>query len=312
MYTLVTKLKELTGQEISQRDADVLVDKFSEKALLLQNGNLTKAIAQKLIMQIKNYVRTSTNLKIDSHGYRFNGLLSGVLGQASTIICSAFNGTTVYCAKLGSAATITREVNVAKIIKASGESPFLMPIITDFPIDAERHCMISPLYAMPLSTLVALHPKGIRDPIIIKNILTSMLQALKCFEKAKYCHADIKPANIMACTHGHDGGLVLIDYGSAVPYGEMIQAYTAAYALDVAPEGSLQFDLTCLASTIFQVLLGSLPQPKGVNLVNDLREAFLYGFEEEGSPKLYFPQKQALVWLLEDGATVDGVISRIQ
>jgi len=304
LFTPVRKLQEITGVTLSDKQAEVLVDKYSSQAVLLQNGNLPKSVADKLVMQIQNTIRTTTNLRIDSHGFRFNGILSGALGQASNCICTAFKGSTVYCAKIGKAATIQREVKVASDVKTTLTSPTsLMPIIDDFPIDKERHCMISPLYGMPLSTLVALHPQGIKDPSLIKNILSSLLEAIKCFQTAGYCHGDIKPANIMTCTFGYDGRVVLIDYGSAVLYGEMILSYTAPYTLDVEAEGSLHFDFTCLASTIYQVCMGSLPNADNLFSVAELREVFLDGD---------FPQKKALLLLLESDATVDGVISKLE
>lgn len=71
----------------------------------------------------------------------------------------------------------------------------------------------------------------------------------KCRGGLVWRSLDIKPANIVLGPR-----VVLADAGSVVDMGEPIthQDLTPQYAMDLSMQATSQYDLTCLASTLFQ------------------------------------------------------------
>jgi hypothetical protein len=54
--------------------------------------------------------------------------------------------------------------------------------------------------------------------------------------------------------------IVTIDFGSTVQYGEPLLATSPMFALDCPKEGSLHYDLTCLATSILFLLGNTLDE----------------------------------------------------
>ena len=48
--------------------------------------------------------------------------------------------------------------------------------------------------------------------------------------------------------------VVMIDFGSSVRYGQSITELSFPFGLDCAPEGSLEYDMTCLAVSIVHTM----------------------------------------------------------
>lgn len=67
---------------------------------------------------------------------------------------------------------------------------------------------------------------------------------------------DIKPDNLM---YSHDGKVILIDLDGMAPYGQPLPYTTAEYGLDLESKGSLEYDLTCLAATLFKLAASTNP-----------------------------------------------------
>ena len=68
----------------------------------------------------------------------------------------------------------------------------------------------------------------------------------------------------------HDNVVVTIDFGSCCAYGVSVDGTTPMYTLDCPVTGSLEFDLTCLASSLGHLVLFSLEQ---INTRDDLRKS---------------------------------------
>ena len=113
--------------------------------------------------------------------------------------------------------------------------------------------MITPFYPLPIS-----HAQ-VRSETIV-NVALCGLATIQAFFNKSLCHGDIKPSNMMF--QASSGVVVTIDYGSCVSYGKTLAEISHEYGLDCSLQGSLQYDLTCLATSILQL--------KGVQLA-DLR-----------------------------------------
>eukprot|EP00727_Mastigamoeba_balamuthi_P014104 m51a1_g9316 hypothetical protein (354) ;mRNA; f:119058-120119 len=100
------------------------------------------------------------------------------------------------------------------------------------------------------------------------GIAVCVLASLEALHSVGYSHGDIKPCNIALAP---DSIAVLIDYGSARRFGKPLRSFTPGYGLDVEPRASIQYDCTCLATTVFQVATRLFPQC--VSTVSCLRGA---------------------------------------
>jgi serine/threonine protein kinase len=80
-------------------------------------------------------------------------------------------------------------------------------------------------------------------------------------------NGDLKPGIMML--DGNTGTVVTIDFGSCAENGLPIRSLTQVYSLDSVCEGSQAFDLCCLATSIAQMALGSLPVEESVTCGND-------------------------------------------
>jgi len=116
-----------------------------------------------------------------------------------------------------------------------------MPVVALIEVDEGRKSMLSPYYPLSLANVSV-------QPSAIVNAALCGLCTIRAFNVKNMCHGDIKPANMMLTAHGRN--VVTIDFGSAVPYGESLVSTTPLFGLDCPSEGSLRYDLTCLATSI--------------------------------------------------------------
>lgn len=54
-----------------------------------------------------------------------------------------------------------------------------------------------------------------------------------------------------------DGLVTLIDLDGVAPYGKRLPYFTPKYGLDAEPVASLEYDLTCLAATLYHLAAGT-------------------------------------------------------
>ena len=126
--------------------------------------------------------------------------------------------------------------------------PTVMQAIDSVQIDSEQMAMITPCHPLDASALDLRNSQETAT-----NVAMCGLASVKAFSDKKMCHADIKPSNVML--EGAKGKtVVMIDFGSSVPHGETITELSFAFGLDCSPEGSLKYDMTCLAVSIVHTM----------------------------------------------------------
>jgi hypothetical protein len=247
----VSALEAFAGRELDSAEKSCLIAQFSSQAILLGQGQFRKSDATRLLMRIKAAVKSSTKLKMKGD-YLFDGLVPGAYGQGSTVVQYVVRGSELFCAKVGPKALIGREAAVARKVADKQSCPTVIPLIDSIDIKGDRLALIMPFYPLPLSQFAFGKPAE----VAVVNVALCGIATIKAFSGELMCHGDIKPANMM---FGQTGAtVVFIDFGSSVPYGDSILATTPQYPLDCPAEGSLQFDLTCLASSVFHVKRGSM------------------------------------------------------
>jgi hypothetical protein len=240
--------KKAKGSDLNDADIDFLYDSFATEMNAIRtnaNPRERKRMAGHLWIKASIRIRTQTKLLVRDH-YLFDGAIPGAFVNRGTEVQFVLQGTNVYCAKVMSeSSSIEREFNVAQRVHKIQSCPTVMQVIETLRLPRDRVAMITPYYALPLSSVSngLLHEEG------CINVALCGLATIKAFSVVETCHGDIKPGNMMLT--GYDNRVVMIDFGSAVKYGETITATTPGFALDAPIQGSLSFDLTCLASSIF-------------------------------------------------------------
>jgi serine/threonine protein kinase len=93
------------------------------------------------------------------------------------------------------------------------------------------------------------------------NVALCGLATIKAFHRQGVCHGDIKPGNMML-TARRDNSVITIDFGSCVEYGESLVSATPGFGRECPQEGSLKYDLTCLASSLYMIGTGDSLLPE--------------------------------------------------
>ena len=154
-------------------------------------------------------------------------------------------------AKVGSAEDIGKEVNVAK--RFPDRKPFLMEVLEVISISEKendtRIAMITPLYAAPLHDFT-----GRRCLELFVRVAVCTLLSIREFNRIGFCHGDIKPRNLMV--NNNSKFVTMIDFGESSRYGTEIMKDSAMYPMDCVRTASLRYDLTCLASTLWELWQG--------------------------------------------------------
>lgn len=245
-------LESLTLQTLEPSEEHCLLKDFAPQALLLERHQFKQRDAMSLLRQIRNMVKSSTKKASFLEGsVLFGGLIPLAHGQADTVLQYCLRSGVVCCAKIGQPSVIQKEVDVSQLV--SKGCPTIMPLLEVVELDRERLAMISPFYPLPVSQFL-----GVEIPEeILVNVALCGLASVKAFSRRGMCHGDIKPSNMMF--GAHDNVIITIDFGSSSSYGDehALNASTAVYCLDSLPN-SLDFDLTCLASSIRSLSFPSL------------------------------------------------------
>lgn len=224
------------------------------------------------LREIRTMVKSRTRLNLASTGVYVNGRIPGAFGQPQTIIQYAHVHGLPCCAKVGPRRVIERERNVyghlfpdrippiapdeSVRMSASNCFPTVVPVLAMILIPAgsdegvDRAILLTPLYTLSASLFV---PGQVSKPVLF-NFAMCVLSAIRAFNARSYCHCDLKPANIMLASERRE--FVVIDLGSATPYGQPMGATTAMWAADAPEYPSLEYDLSCLG-TMLAYFLGA-------------------------------------------------------
>ena len=241
------KIEEVIKRDLTPSEKDCFQNDFGDKLSQIAQGFMTNANIQRLHFKVASKVKTKTATRLKGK-YHFDGLIPGASGQGNSTLQFAVHGTSLCCAKISKPSRILPEITVGTQLMEDQICPTVMPVIDSVQIDSERMAMITPYYPLDVSAL------DLRNSLeTATNVAMCGLASVKAFSTKRICHADIKPSNMML--EGARGKtVVMIDFGSSVPYGESITELSFAFGLDCSPEGSLEYDLTCLAVSIVQTM----------------------------------------------------------
>lgn len=240
-------IEEVIRRELTPSEKDCFQNDFGDKLAQIAQGFMSPVNIQRLHFKVANKIKTKTKTRVQGK-YHFDGFIPGASGQGNSTLQFAVHGTSLCCAKISKPSIIMPEIAIAGKITENQVCPTVMQVIDCIQIDNERMAMITPYYPLDVSALDLQN-----SPETAINVALCGLASIKAFSCKKICHGDIKPSNMML--EGARGNLVvLIDFGSSVPYGESINELSIAFGLDCPPEGSLDYDLTCLAVSIVHTM----------------------------------------------------------
>jgi len=241
------KIEKVIKRDLTPSEKDCFQNDFGDKLIQIAQGFMTSANIQRLHFKVANKIKTRTATRVQAK-YHFDGLIPGGSGQGNSTLQFAVHGTSLCCAKISKPSRILPEISVGSRLMEGQVCPTVMPVIDYLQIDSERMAMITPYYPLDVSAL------DLRNsPETATNVAMCGLASVKAFSCKQLCHADIKPSNMML--EGARGKtVVMIDFGSSVPYGESITELSLAFGLDCPTVGSLKYDLTCLAVSIVHTM----------------------------------------------------------
>lgn len=260
----------LTESEIEYAliNYDKIIDNIMSKA----DSRERLRLARRLWILLSVRIKTQTRLAVKDQ-YLFDGPVPGAFGNLGTEVQFVVRGSSLYCAKimLADNGALQRERDTAVQVHTNRTCPTVMPVLdlVSLPGEPKRVALITPYYPLPLSPLATgnLHEEG------CINVALCGIGTVKAFHSIGLCHGDIKPGNMML-TAGNDNLVVTIDFGSAVKYGESIASVTPRFGMDCPHEGSIVYDLTCLASSIYMLCTGEALPRTSQELVGTLDAEF--------------------------------------
>jgi hypothetical protein len=245
---------------------DIREDIQSKKAPAQLTGRIMMALAAALSSTTCYFTANGSDLIID-------GTVS--TGRGATSVHYALYDRSVYCAKVGPEITLKSEWTVWSTLKSRfADVPTITPIIANAALFKDRCALVLPLYSMTLSDAVLSFPAEDSQATVRMRgdlacgVAFSVLSAIMCFSLSGLAHCDIKPKNIMFTTGSQV--LTVIDYGSAMKAStdSLLWEYTPSVGLDAVTCPCAEYDLTCLAFTLFFVL----GYPREVSVFNLSRE----------------------------------------
>jgi serine/threonine protein kinase len=170
-------------------------------------------------------------------------------------------------AKIGSSDDIEREVSTAK--RFSGRKPCLMEVLGVIPMSMDdnntRLAMITPLYSAVLHDFT-----GRKCLELFVRVTVCTFLSIREFNRIGFCHGDIKPKNLMV--NSNSKFVTMIDFGESSRYGTDMMKDSMWYPLDCVRTASLHYDLTCLASTLWELWQGRGQQEEDVTTRAELRK----------------------------------------
>ena len=215
--------------------------------------------ADRLWIRICVRVKTQTRLAVREQ-YLLDAPVPGTFLNDGTEVQFAVRGSSLFCAKImRDNGNLQREYDMATRIHGTQTCPTVMPVLDWIHLPGEqprRVAMITPYYPISLSRFATgnLQEEG------CVNVALCGLATIKAFHRQGVCHGDIKPGNMML-TAKRDNIVVTIDFGSCVEYGESLVSLTPGFGMECPQKGSLKYDLTCLASSLYVIGTGeTLPE----------------------------------------------------
>ena len=254
-------LEEAKGGPLTDSEIDYALanhSRYIDEILGKTDQQERSRLVSRLWIRLSVRIKTQTRLAVRGQ-YHFDGPVPGAFGRAGTEVQFAVRGSSLFCAKtMLETGDLQREHMIATRIHSNQTCPTVMPVLDmiDLPGEPRRIAMVTPYYPIPLAALANgnLHEEG------CVNVALCGLATIKAFHRKGICHGDIKPGNMML-TARSDNLIVTIDFGSAVEYGESLMSATPQFGLNCPLEGSLKYDLTCLASSLYVICTGEkLPE----------------------------------------------------
>lgn len=244
------EMARVVGKELTDSEASCLFATFAAQANLIAQGSAKDRDIASLYMKIQTMVKTATKGRLVS-SYTFDGLVPMSFGQGNSVLQYVLKGSDLNCAKIGDPTTIGNELRIARLVHEDQVCPSVMSVIDSVNISETRLAMITPFYPLPLSHMEV-------QASTVVNVAICGLATIKAFSNKNLCHGDIKPSNMMLQSGNRT--IVTIDFGSTVQYGDALVATSPLFGLDCPTEGSLQYDLTCLATSILLLMGTNLNQ----------------------------------------------------
>ncbi|KAG7338768.1 serine/threonine protein kinase-like protein [Nitzschia inconspicua] len=254
-------LEEAKGGPLTDSEIDFVLanhSRYIDEILGKTDQRERSRLASRLWLRLCVRIKTQTRLAVRGQ-YLFDGPVPGAFGRAGTEVQFAVRGSSLFCAKtMLETGDLHREHMIASRIHSNQTCPTVMPVLDmiDLPGEPRPITMVTPYYPIPLAPLANgnLHEEG------CVNVALCGLATIKAFHRKGICHGDIKPGNMML-TARSDNVVITIDFGSAVEYGESLVSVTPQFGLNCPLEGSLKYDLTCLASSLYVICTGEkLPE----------------------------------------------------
>jgi len=295
--TVVDLLERFKGKPLTTPEIDYALNEFRHYVDEIVNASTERKrelIANSLWIRLSLRIRTRTRLLLKEQ-YLFDGPVPGATAGLGTEIQFALKGSSLFCAKImQNVDALQREYDTAVKIHAGQLCPTVMPTIDFIQIPGEtaRAAMITPYYPLAL----AVTDNGLLCLEGSINAALCGVATLKAFSVKNLCHGDIKPNNMMFCASAKT--VVMIDFGSACVYGESLTSITPQFGLNHPPTASLEYDLTCLATSVFVLSTGESPP----DTIQQLKAILASKLQDKTHPTLQIAQR-----CLVSQVDIDGI-----
>lgn len=231
-----------------ERVIETLLSKFGADYYNISTGKVPDVVVREIYRKAQLSLTTRTKQIIQqNHPYcLFDSIIA--VGQGNSVVLKVMFKAVCCSAKIGSLSDMEKEVKVAKLFPSS---PTLMNVLDVISMSENRLAMITPLYSSSLHDFT-----GRRSLELFVRVAICTLLSIRAFNCIGYCHGDIKPKNLMV--NNNSKFVTVIDFGESAPYGVDMMKDSMVYPLDCVRTASLQYDLTCLASTLWELWQGKV------------------------------------------------------
>ena len=299
--TVVDLLERFKGKPLTTSEIDYALNECRHYVDEIANASTERKrelLANSLWIRLSLRIRTRTRLLLKEQ-YLFDGPVPGATTGLGTEIQFVLKGSSLFCAKImRNVDALQREYDTAVKIHAGQLCPTVMPTIDiiQIPGEAPRAAMITPYYPLALSV----SDSGLLCLEGSINAALCGVATLKAFSVKNLCHGDIKPANMMFCASAKT--VVMIDFGSACVYGKSLTSITPQFGLDHPPTASLEYDLTCLATSLFVLSTGESPP----DTIQKLKAILTSKLKDKMHPTLQIAQRCLVSQVAIDGIWQDA------
>eukprot|EP01035_Chromulina_nebulosa_P041870 gene41870-56705_t len=263
---LVAIVARALHKDPEERVIETLFSQFGADCYNISSGKVSESAIRTIYTKALNSLSTRTKKIIqEKHpDCLFDSIIA--VGQGNTVIIKVMYKAVCCSAKIGSSDDIEREVRIARSF--SGRKPFLMEVLEVIPMSMDdnytRLAMITPLYSAVLHDFT-----GRRCLELFVRVTVCTFLSIREFNRIGFCHGDIKPKNLMV--NSNSKFVTMIDFGESSQYGTDMMKDSMWYPLDCVRTASLHYDLTCLASTLWELWQGRGQQEEDVRTRAELR-----------------------------------------